>query len=146
MSNQNVETPQWFIDGLRDVVGLNFMYDMAASHENMKAENYFTEEDNSLAIDWPIDGLCWVNPPFCDLPKWFATYKEQAHKGAKIVAICPLSSDLYTQYSWQQGIVCPIVGRIWKREVRSCMLTFWNVPMPKLLRVDRRNEKVEWIW
>lgn len=132
------------MDGLQSVVGLNFMYDMAANHDNMKAENYFTENDNSLLIDWPTDGLCWVNPPFKDLKKWFPKYKEQAIRGSKIVAICPVSADGYTEYAWQQGIVCPIIGRIWKREVRSCMLTFWNCPKPSLLKVT--NEKVEWVW
>lgn len=144
MSNQNVETPQWFMDGLRDVVGLNFKYDMAASFENSKALTWYTEQQNSLAIDWPVDGLCWVNPPFKDLKKWFAKYQEQALKGAKIVAISPLVSERYSEYAWCNNTVCPIVGRVWKLEVRSCMLTFWNVPKPSILKIV--DKKVEWIW
>lgn len=144
MSNQEVQTPQWFMDSLQSVVGLSFRYDMAASPENAKAPVWYTEEQDSLAIDWPTDGLCWVNPPFKYLKLWFAKYQEQAIKGAKIVAISPISSDKYTEFAWCNNTVCPIVGRVWKLEVRSCMLTFWNVPKPSILKVV--DNKLEWIW
>lgn len=144
MRNQNVETPQWFIDELRRVVGVEIKYDMAANAENAKAETWFGEDTDSLKIDWPTDGVCWCNPPLKKLKYYYAKYKEQALIGSKILAISPISADRYTEYAWTNNTVCLVVGRNWKLEVRSCMLTFWNIPKPSMLKVV--NEKIEWIW
>ena len=139
MSNQNRSTPQWFFDELRRLmriaVGIDIKYDMAANAENAKAETWFGEDTDSLKIDWPKDGICWCNPPFKKLQYYFAKYKEQAHIGSMILAISPISSDRYTEYAWINKKICPIIGRVWKLEVRSCMLTFWNVPKPSLLKI-----------
>lgn len=47
---KNWETPQKFFDALNEE--FHFTLDAAASHENHKCENYYTEEQDGLAQDW----------------------------------------------------------------------------------------------
>ena len=47
---KNWETPQKFFDALNEE--FHFTLDAAASHENHKCENYYTEEQDGLVQDW----------------------------------------------------------------------------------------------
>lgn len=65
------ETPQKIFDNLNQE--FNFNLDVAASHQNRKCAQYFTQYDNSLNKIWThydvineqiIDGRVWCNPPY----------------------------------------------------------------------------------
>lgn len=47
---KNWETPQKFFNALNEE--FHFTLDAAASHENHKCENYYTEEQDGLVQDW----------------------------------------------------------------------------------------------
>lgn len=126
MSNQNVSTPREFIKAVEKYYGIKFKYDMAASEENHKAPEYFTEKDDSLSIDWPLDGWCWLNPTFINLTQWINKCLQQMRRGCKIISIWPLSGDLNQIPTYENATVSIIHGRIWP-VVRGCMLCKWDL-------------------
>jgi len=98
---------------------------MAGTEGNKKAPIVFTEEDDSLSTDWPLDGWCWLNPPFRNVGSWAEKCKEQSDKGVKIISIWPISGDLNSIVVWTNSRVNVIHGRIWP-EVRACNLCEWG--------------------
>ena len=120
--NQNISTPWEFVKAVEEYKGIKFLYDMAASGPiDKKAPLYYTEWDDSLSIDWPLDGWCWLNPTFRNLTKWVNKCAEQKELGCKIVSVWPLSGDLNQVPTYLEAGVDIIHGRIWP-EVRGCML------------------------
>jgi phage N-6-adenine-methyltransferase len=55
-------TPQSFFDKLNGVFG-PFTLDAAASSDNYKVANHYTEADNSLSQDWSGNRV-FLNPPY----------------------------------------------------------------------------------
>lgn len=136
MNTQNTETPWIFIKSVEDYFGITFKYDLAGDEKNKKAPFVFTEKENSLSIEWPKNGWCWLNPPFgrvnkTSLKDWVYKCDEQMRTGAKIVSIWTLSGDLYTIPAWRYAYVYIIHGRIWPL-VRGCMLCLWDENRPAL--------------
>ena len=67
-SEQAWETPPAFMEWLDGEFGFVPDMDAAASHENTKAEHYYTREENGLFHPWV--GAVWVNPPYSSLDHW----------------------------------------------------------------------------
>lgn len=124
-SNQNIETPTSFFEAVEHLFNVQFKYDLAASAENTKCENFFTEQNNSLSFAWPLDGWCWLNPPFRKLSKFIPKCVTERKKGVRIISIWPLSGDLNQIPTWTNSDVYIIHGRVWP-EVRGLMLCVWN--------------------
>ena len=124
-SNQNIETPWNFINAVQDYFNISFTYDMACTTENKRAMIGFTEEQDSLSIDWPLERWCWSNPPFKNIGKWTDKYHEQKKRGSMIISISPLSGDLNQVKAFQNAGVYIIHGRVWP-EVRGVMLSVWH--------------------
>ena len=124
-NTQNTETPWEFVRAVENYFGIKFKYDMAASTENAKAPIFFTEQDDSLNMDWPLDGWCWLNPQFRNVGEWAKKCKEQKDRGASVISIWPLTSEKNNRPSWKYSNVFVIHGRIWKN-VRGCMLCLWS--------------------
>ena len=59
-SNQEIETPLSFVRAVEQEFQIEFHYDMAANRSNKKAPVFY---DDSLNIDWPLEGWLWLNPP-----------------------------------------------------------------------------------
>lgn len=125
MSNQNIATPWNFFHAVEAYFGIKFEYDMAARLWSTKCTNHFTMEDNSLSIQWPTDGWCWLNPPFGQLTKFIDKCYTEYQKGCDIISIWPLSSDLNQIPVWKHCDIFPIHGRVWP-EVRGCALYRWT--------------------
>ena len=121
-SNQNISTPIIFIQAVEEYFNLRFLYDMAADVDDRKAPEYCSD---SLDIDWPIDGWCWLNPPFGMQTKFIKKCVEQSNRGCKIISIWPLSGDKNQISTWTEAGIHVIHGRIWP-EVRGCMLCDWS--------------------
>ena len=71
----------------------NITKDVCASASNHKLPDYWTKEDNALAMNWV--GNCWINPPFSrDLNKWVKKACEDTQKfgGTKVILI-PVRSN-----------------------------------------------------
>ena len=92
------QTPDPFFGFLNNI--FKFSFDLAASHENAKTQNYFTKEDNALLKDWnKIKGTCWLNPPFSHSKEFFQKCAESKNK---IVAIYK-ATNMETEV-WQKHI------------------------------------------
>jgi phage N-6-adenine-methyltransferase len=124
-SSQDTATPMEFINAVEEYYNISFKYDMAANSDNTKCQRYFTKEDNSLAIDWPTDGWCWLNPPFRNLTNWINKCHYEKERGVKIVSIWPLSGDINQIITWKNASVNIVHGRLWPT-VRGLMLCKWD--------------------
>lgn len=75
----------------------NFVADMASSHENALCETHFTEEDDSLSLDWAqmINALVlgnqtkyvWLNPPYSNPLPWVKKAVESQANGLGVVML-----------------------------------------------------------
>lgn len=86
-------TPQDFFDKLNDE--FHFTLDAAASPDNAKCVNYFTEEQDGLAQSW--DGYTvWCNPPYCrKTGLWVKkAYEEHQRTGCTVVMLLPSRTDV----------------------------------------------------
>jgi len=76
-------TPQNFYDAINESFG--FTCDVCALPENAKHENFYTPEVNGLAQQW--SGVCWMNPPYNNVPLWVAKAWRESQKGVCVVAL-----------------------------------------------------------
>lgn len=67
----------------------HFVCDLASSDDNALCANHLTANDDALALDWPLNGWCWLNAPFSQLPEFFAKVHEQVVRGVRLVAAVP---------------------------------------------------------
>ena len=92
-SNKNYwETPQDLFDKLH--AEYNFTLDAAATDENAKLDNYYTEEDNALEQKW--EGRVFVNPPYGrEIKRWVKkAYKESLEPYNEcVVMLIPSRTD-----------------------------------------------------
>jgi site-specific DNA-methyltransferase (adenine-specific) len=87
-------TPQWRVDQLAEKLGVQFTFDPCCTHENAKAANYLTEEDDGLTSNW--EGTVWFNPPYGRVLKdWMKKADEELKSGrvSLIVALLPARTD-----------------------------------------------------
>lgn len=93
-NKEDWETPQDFYDRLN--AKYHFEWDLAASDDNAKCDNYFTRDDNSLEQDWEgLSGNLFLNPPYGrELKLWV---KKAATTGLKdkqnLVMLIPSRTD-----------------------------------------------------
>ncbi len=86
------ETPLDFYKKLD--VKYQFIFDLACSKDNCKAQNGFTKEDNSLEQDWyKINGWLWLNPPYSKCKEFVSKAYYENLLGAKIVMLLPSRTD-----------------------------------------------------
>lgn len=86
-------TPQDFFDKLNDE--FHFTLDVAASPDNAKCANYFTEEQDGLAQSWEGHTV-WCNPPYCrKTGLWVKkAYEEHQRTGCTVVMLLPSRTDV----------------------------------------------------
>ena len=108
------ETPAEVFDYFNKI--FNFDLDAAASYENTKCRQFFTEKDNALERDWPTYGeRVWLNPPYGKgMSRWITKAQQEADKGPLVV--CLLKHATETKW-WDtiiesQATVIRIRGRI----------------------------------
>jgi len=89
------ETPQDFFEDLNK--NYDFSFDLAASKDNAKCDNFFCEEDDSLTKDWhELKGNLFLNPPYGrELKKWVKKAYEESLKKTDgcIVLLIPARTD-----------------------------------------------------
>jgi phage N-6-adenine-methyltransferase len=95
-------TPQSFFDKLNGVFG-PFTLDAAASSDNYKVANHYTEADNSLSQDWSGNRV-FLNPPYGrNLKDWVKkAYEEGQKDGTTVVMLIPARTD--TKY-WHDYVM-----------------------------------------
>lgn len=86
-------TPQDFFDKLNEE--FHFTLDAAASSDNAKCANYFTEEQDGLAQSWKGHAV-WCNPPYCrKTGLWVKkAYEEHQRTGCTVVMLLPSRTDV----------------------------------------------------
>ena len=86
-------TPQDFFDKLNDE--FHFTLDAAASPDNAKCVNYFTEEQDGLVQSWGGHTV-WCNPPYCrKTGLWVKkAYEEHQRTGCTVVMLLPSRTDV----------------------------------------------------
>ena len=86
-------TPQDFFDKLNDE--FHFTLDAAASPDNAKCANYFTEEQDGLAQSWGGHTV-WCNPPYCrKTGLWVKkAWEEHQRTGCTVVMLLPSRTDV----------------------------------------------------
>lgn len=89
----NWETPQDFFNKLDDE--FNFSWDLAASSQNAKCEQYIDKSANSLSIDWSkLSGNLYLNPPYGrEIKKWVKKASETSLKDNYLVMLIPARTD-----------------------------------------------------
>ena len=93
-------TPQDFFDKLNDE--FHFTLDAAASPDNAKCANYFTEEQDGLVQSWGGHTV-WCNPPYCrKTGLWVKkAYEEHQRTGCTVVMLLPSRTDV----RWFHGYI-----------------------------------------
>jgi hypothetical protein len=146
LSTQNTETPWILIHEIEREFGIKFKYDMAGNEANKKAPFVFTESQDSLSMDWPTDGWCWLNPTFKNLTKWTGKVFLEKKKGAEICTIWPLSGDRNQILSYTNSEVNIIHGRIWGL-VRGVMICRWSKSITPLIKgYDWDKKTLSRVW
>lgn len=93
-NKEDWETPQDFFDRLNEQY--HFNWDLAASGDNQKCNNYFDKEQNSLAKNWGgLDGNLFLNPPYGrELKLWVKKASEtQLMTNQYLVMLIPARTD-----------------------------------------------------
>lgn len=87
------ETPQQLFDKLDDE--FNFSWDLAATKENSKCEQYIDKSDDSLSVNWSeLVGNLWLNPPYGrQIKKWVKKASETDLKDSYLVMLIPARTD-----------------------------------------------------
>ena len=118
-SVQTYETPLVFMRAVRKRFG-PIHFDLAASAENCKAADFFSEADNSLVQDWRRVGpTAWLNPPFKKIQPWaerckYSTGWSSAFTLEKILFHVPaaVGSNWFRDNVDGQALVLFLNGRI----------------------------------
>ena len=111
---KNWETPQKFFDALNEE--FHFTLDAAASHENHKCENYYTEEQDGLVQDWG-GHIVWCNPPYGNVETGVWTkkcYEESRKPNTTVVTLIPARTDRasFHDYIYEKAEIRFIRGRL----------------------------------
>lgn len=93
-------TPQSFFDKLNDIYG-PFTLDAAASDDNYKVANYYTQADDSLSQNWEGNRV-FLNPPYGRaLKDWVRKgYEEGQKDNTTVVMLIPARTDTKYWHEW----------------------------------------------
>ena len=93
-------TPQSFFDKLNGIYG-PFTLDAAASDDNYKVANYYTQSDDSLSQNWEGNRV-FLNPPYGRaLKDWVRKgYEEGQKENTTVVMLIPARTDTKYWHEW----------------------------------------------
>lgn len=93
-AKQDWETPLDVFEPLN--AEFKFTLDAAASADNRKVTNFFSEEQDGLALSWG-DNVVWLNPPYGLGKKPISAWVEKAYReslsGATTVMLIPARTN-----------------------------------------------------
>lgn len=126
-SKQDYETPDNFLEAVKDHFDIrNFIIDLAATHKNAKAHDYYTEEMNSLILPWnSFGGWNWCNPPYSNIDPWVHRAYQESREGsyeAKTLMLLPAGVGSNWWKKWVHGkcTVHLLNGRLTFKGATSC--------------------------
>ena len=125
-------TPQDLFDKLNDE--FHFTLDAAASPDNAKCANYFTEEQDGLVQSWGGHTV-WCNPPYCrKTGLWVKkAYEEHQRTGCTVVMLLPSRTDVrwFHDYILGKAEIRFIKGRLKFGENKN------SAPFPSIVVIYR---------
>lgn len=77
----------------------HFDIDVAATRENSKCEEFYTEDTNALTWPWSLSmargyqPVCWMNPPYSQVRQFIAKAADEARNGCTVVCLIPSRTD-----------------------------------------------------
>jgi len=92
---QDWPTPQSLFDTINS--RFNFTLDAAASAQNSKCSEYFTQKQNAIVQDWGSH-VVWLNPPYGEktgnrIQDWMKKSYDASLKGAAVVMLIPARTN-----------------------------------------------------
>lgn len=115
-SEQVVCTPTWFLESAKKKLGITqWDWDLAASHDNAVADDFYTEKDDALIQEWPTNGgWNWCNPPYEDIEPWVKYASFQSLRGSQTAMLVPASvgSNWWRDWVDQDAYVLFLNGRL----------------------------------
>ena len=97
-------TPPVYLDAARAVLG-GIDLDPAScaeANEMVAAARFFTEDDDSLYLDW--HGRIWLNPPYGRIAGDFVSRLVDQHRAGNVTAAVALVNAHCTDTSWFQAL------------------------------------------
>jgi phage N-6-adenine-methyltransferase len=136
-TRDNWGTPEDLYDEINNEFG-PFTLDAAASHDNAKCSQYFTEHDDALTMEW--FGSVWCNPPYRQLIKWVKkAFEEVVYGHCERVTMC---LPAQTSTDWFHDYALPLGRLKWIKRKRRFGGAKWNAIMPTLVVVfDKQFEE-----
>lgn len=106
---------------------------MYAQIKNHKCEKYYTEEQNSLLMEW--HGVCWMNPPYKDMKKWvIKAYNESRKNDTTVVCLIPAKTNTNWWHEYcMKGEIRFIKGR---PKFEGCI---HGLPQPLAIVIFNKN-------
>ena len=92
-NKQEYATPIELFKVLNDE--FHFTLDVCADSQNRKVENFISENEDALSMDWR--GICWMNPPFKNVKKWIMKAYNESIKHDSIV-VCLIMAKTNTNW------------------------------------------------
>jgi len=83
-------TPQYIFDYFNKI--FNFDFDVAASADNAKCEDFYTIEDNALIKVW--GDVNWCNPPYSNIKPWVEKAIFERMRNNKTVMLLPSDTSV----------------------------------------------------
>ena len=92
-------------------------------------------EVDGLAIDWPLDRACFVNPPYSQMVKWVEKCAEQAGRGCTVLLLIAPRTDTryFHKHIYGQARLRFFKGRIKFRDGRAPDDKPKPAPFPSML-------------
>ena len=113
------ETPKSFFKELDKT--FHFVFDVCATRENAKCQNYFDKEKDGLLQPWPNTGddgaslAVWCNPPYSDIENWVYKAYKQKLLGTTTVMLLPVrtGTDWFSALTKYPGVqICFLRERL----------------------------------
>lgn len=143
-NKQDYATHREFVRALEKKLGATFTFDAAAVAENAVCPRFSSD---SLSIDWPREGLIWLNPPFGLGAQFAAKSRLEAGKGSKVVGLFLAStgSNWFAEHVAGQAAVIFLRPRLTfvgcdQPFNRDLILIFWGFGIADYSTWDWRHE------
>lgn len=109
-------TPDYLFNGIKNLLNIeDYNFDLCATKDNAKCENFWSKEDDSLTKEWS-SLINWCNPPYSkDLQPKFIKKAHESHLkyGNTFVFLIPMRPDtaIWHDYIWGKADVYIFKGR-----------------------------------
>lgn len=103
-------TPAYIFDVLNREFG--FELDVCADKTNAKCKRFLSIKEDGLKAKWDAN-VCWLNPPYSNIPAWLARAKAETLRGTTTVALVCLdtSTQWWVDYALTASEIRFIVGQ-----------------------------------